>query len=83
MQAETLLINFIFTDNFQNWQGLVLTLFFVFLFIVIVVYSILQVRQIGILQQMVSTDADKVMRFFSYIYLLIQIVLFVVALLIL
>jgi small-conductance mechanosensitive channel len=71
-------------DNvFPTVPPIVFTILFSVFFIYIILYSVLQVRQIGILQEKVHTNADTVMKVLSYVFLLIQIVLFVVALLIL
>lgn len=50
------------------------------IFIYIFIFSVLQVRQIRILQGKVSTDMDNTISITTYIYLVVQIILFVIAL---
>jgi hypothetical protein len=53
------------------------------LFVYIIIYSILQIRQVSLLQKKVQTNIDGSLKFISYVYLLVQVLLFVLALLIL
>lgn len=50
-------------------------------FIYIIILSILQSRQIHILQQKVQTDGDSSVRVATYVYVVVQLVLFGLALL--
>lgn len=50
-------------------------------FLYIIVLSFFQVRQIRILQDKVQTDVDMIVRIITYAYLIIQIILFVIAIL--
>lgn len=56
---------------------------FTLIFGYIIIHSFLQIRQLRVLQGRVKTDADGLLRLLSYVYLLIQILIFVVTLLIL
>jgi len=55
--------------------------FIVGVFVYILVLAVLQVRQIRILQDKVQTDADGGVRIVTYVYLLFQLILFVIAIL--
>ena len=50
-------------------------------FVYIIILAFLQVRQIRILQEKVQTDADGTVRVITYVYLVFQLILFVIALL--
>lgn len=58
-------------------------IFVVGAFVYIVVLSVLQVRQVRLLQEKVQTDADDKVRLATYVYLIIQLLIFVIAVLIL
>lgn len=60
------------------WKGLISICF-----MYIIIYGFLQVRQLKVLQQRVSTSSDNLYNFVAYIYLLVQILIFVVTLLML
>jgi hypothetical protein len=57
----------------------ILIIFTVGVFIYIIILSILQARQVRLLQQKVQTDADGFVRFMTYLYIFLQILLFVFA----
>jgi hypothetical protein len=59
------------------------TILFTVVFVYIIIYGFLQVRQLKVLQDKVSTPGDKWITLTAYLYLLIQVLLFVVTLLIL
>lgn len=50
-------------------------------FVYIIILSFLQMRQIRILQQKVQTDGDNAARIITFVYLIVQIGLFALALL--
>lgn len=63
--------------------GVVWTILFTIIFLYIIIYSFFQVRQLRVLQDRVRTAGDSTMTLLSYLYLLIQVLIFVVTLLIL
>lgn len=69
--------------NPDSLGGLLFTSAVVCFFIYILILSVLQLRQISILQKKVSTPADSVVKVATYIYLLVQILLFVIVLVLL
>ena len=78
-----------FSNNTIDFFGLIelpiwsITLLFVLIFLYILIYSFLQVRQVGVLQGKVKTSVDPMLRSFSYVYFIIQLIIFVVVLIIL
>ncbi len=50
------------------------------IFLYIIILSILQVRQIALFHRKVKTDVDGIVRVATYVYLVIQVTLFVIAL---
>ncbi len=69
--------------NPDSLGGLLFTSAVVCFFIYILILSVLQLRQISILQKKVSTPADSVVKVATYIYLFVQILLFVIVLVLL
>lgn len=67
--------------NPENLGRLIASAIAIGVFLYIIALSVLQVRQIFLLQQKVKTDADSVIRISTFAYLIIQVVLFVIALL--
>ena len=76
------MINDFFNNPDAVWDLLKL-LFVIIFFLYIIIYSILQVRQIIILQDKVRTSADFANRIIGVVYILIQLLIFVVVLLLL
>lgn len=76
--------NFIF--NIVARPGVFLTYLFNFIIIVFLIYiiirSLLEIRQIKILQEKIKTPVDSTMNLLNIIYLIIQLIIFVIILII-
>ncbi|BDQ05064.1 MAG: hypothetical protein KatS3mg084_0582 [Candidatus Dojkabacteria bacterium] len=69
--------------NPDQLGGLLFSAVVIFFFIYSVILSLLQVRQINILQRKVNTPFDNGIKILTYIYLFVQILLFVIVLVLL
>jgi hypothetical protein len=74
------MIDQLFNDP-ENVLGVLASAITLGVFIYIIILSVLQARQVQLLQQKVHTDADSLIRFSLLAYILIQILLFVIVLL--
>ncbi len=74
------MIDQIFSDP-ENFARILVFAIAAGTFIYIIILAILQVRQIFLLQKKVQTSADGVVRILTFIYLAVQVALFVIALL--
>ncbi len=66
-----------------NISSLVIKLVFAVFFIYLISYSYLQARQARLMQDKVKTDIDVLLSGFSWVYVFVQIMIFVVVLVIL
>lgn len=76
------MINDFFNNPEMIWPLLKLV-FIILFFLYIIIYSVLQVRQLIILQDKVRTSVDFANRIVGIIYILIQVLIFVLVLLLL
>jgi uncharacterized MnhB-related membrane protein len=76
-------LNDAFAAMFNTVPDYIWYIVVILLFTYILIYSFLQVRQVRVLQGKIQTSADSALRFFSYIYFIVQILIFVVTLLLL